>query len=131
MKNFKNVLYAVLALSMLTGVASATSRENLAETVSADKEISTFSLSQIDPELTLPEAIEQYPQILDIFYVRILSDEEIEQCKADGVGTIEDEDISAVALLSSLNARKVPVDAAPGSVYGSSQNGPWPYEQVN
>lgn len=103
----------------------------LAETVSADKEISTFSLSQIDPELTLPEAIEQYPQILDIFYVRILSDEEIEQCKADGVGTIEDEDISAVALLSSLNARKVPVDAAPGSVYGSSQNGPWPYEQVN
>ncbi|MCI9170545.1 MAG: hypothetical protein HFF42_06385 [Lawsonibacter sp.] len=131
MKNFKKVLSAVLALSLLTGVASATSRENLAETVSADKEISTFSLSQIDPELTLPEAIEQYPQILDIFYVRILSDEEIEQCKADGVGTIEDEDISAVALLSSLNARKVPVDAAPGSVYGSSQNGPWPYEQVN
>ncbi len=128
MKNFKKVLSAVLALSLLTGVASATSRENLAETVSADKEISTFSLSQIDPELTLPEAIEQYPQILDIFYVRILSDEEIEQCKADGVGTIEDEDISAVALLSSLNARKVPVDAAPGSVYGSSQNGPWPYE---
>ncbi len=122
MKNFKKVLSAVLALSLLTGVASATSRENLAETVSADKEISTFSLSQIDPELTLPEAIEQYPQILDIFYVRILSDEEIEQCKADGVGTIEDEDISAVALLSSLNARKVPVDAAPGSVYGSSQN---------
>lgn len=120
MKNFKKVLSAVLALSLLTGVASATSRENLAETVSADKEISTFSLSQIDPELTLPEAIEQYPQILDIFYVRILSDEEIEQCKADGVGTIEDEDISAVALLSSLNARKVPVDAAPGSVYGSS-----------
>lgn len=131
MKNFKKVLSAVLALSLLTGVASATSRENLAETVSADKEISTFSLSQIDPELTLPEAIEQYPQILDIFYVRILSDEEIEQCKADGVGTIEDEDISAVALLSSLNARKVPVDLAPGSVYGSSQNGPWPYEQVN
>lgn len=131
MKNFKKVLSAVLALSLLTGIASATSRENLAETVSADKEISTFSLSQIDPELTLPEAIEQYPQILDIFYVRILSDEEIEQCKADGVGTIEDEDISAVALLSSLNARKVPVDAAPGSVYGSSQNGPWPYEQVN
>ena len=131
MKNFKKVLSAVLALSLLTGVASATSRENLAETVIADKEISTFSLSQIDPELTLPEAIEQYPQILDIFYVRILSDEEIEQCKADGVGTIEDEDISAVALLSSLNARKVPVDAAPGSVYGSSQNGPWPYEQVN
>lgn len=128
MKNFKKVLSAVLALSLLTGVASATSRENLAETVSADKEISTFSLSQIDPELTLPEAIEQYPQILDIFYVRILSDEEIEQCKADGVGTIEDEDISAVALLSSLNARKVPVDAAPCSVYGSSQNGPWPYE---
>lgn len=128
MKNFKKVLSAVLALSLLTGIASATSRENLAETVSADKEISTFSLSQIDPELTLPEAIEQYPQILDIFYVRILSDEEIEQCKADGVGTIEDEDISAVALLSSLNARKVPVDAAPGSVYGSSQNGPWPYE---
>lgn len=122
MKNFKKVLSAVLALSLLTGVASATSRENLAETVSADKEISTFSLSQIDPELTLPEAIEQYPQILDIFYIRILSDEEIEQCKADGVGTIEDEDISAVALLSSLNARKVPVDAAPGSVYGSSQN---------
>ena len=122
MKNFKKVLSAVLAFSLLTGVASATSRENLAETVSADKEISTFSLSQIDPELTLPEAIEQYPQILDIFYVRILSDEEIEQCKADGVGTIEDEDISAVALLSSLNARKVPVDAAPGSVYGSSQN---------
>lgn len=62
MKNFKKVLSAVLALSLLTGVASATSRENLAETVSADKEISTFSLSQIDPEPHFPRQLSSIPK---------------------------------------------------------------------
>lgn len=86
----------VLPISVLTPGLNLTARNS-----------SKFDVTAIDPELTLSEAIEQYPEILDVFYIIPLSDEEAEHMVSEGVRVFcLEEDISAVSILSSLNARK-------------------------
>lgn len=88
-----------------------------------------FNLSQIDPEMSLLDALEQYPEIYDIFYIDKVTPEQAETQQADGVRTINGDEVPA-SILYSLNARKIrPEDSI--SPHGSSQYGPWPYEQVN
>lgn len=90
---------------------------------------STFSLDKIDPEMSLLDALEQYPEIYDIFYIDKVTPEQAEMQQADGADVINGDEIPA-SILYSLNARKVYSDNSI-SPYGSSQNGPWPYEQAN
>lgn len=125
MKKFVSlVLCAALLVSVCVSSATA---------VGAEEGVSTFNLDKIDPQMSLLDALEQYPEIYDIFYIEKITAEQAETRQADGVrpiNTINGNEVPA-SILYSLNARKVPINTAFPSPHGSSQNGPWPYEQVN
>lgn len=113
------VLCASLLLSVcISPVAAVETTENA----------STFSLDKIDPNMSLLDALEQYPEIYDIFYIDKVTPEQAEMQQADGADVINGDEIPAT-ILYSLNARKVRSDDSI-SPHGSSQNGPWPYEQA-
>ncbi len=65
-----------------------------------------FSLDEIDPQMSLLDALEQYPEICDIFYIDKITPEQAELLRADGITTINGDEVSA-SILYSLNARKV------------------------
>ena len=99
-----------------------------------------FNLTTINPKLTLPEAIEQYPEILNIFCITPLSDEEVKRMASDGIRVFDvDKDMSAVSILSSLNARvfhnKPPLSKNssyhPTLFASSSYGAAWPYIEKN
>ena len=88
-----------------------------------------FNLNQIDPEISLLDALDQYPEIYDIFYIDKVTPDQAEMLQTDGIKTINGDEIPA-SILYSLNARKVRPENSI-SPHGSSQNGPQPYEQAN
>lgn len=119
----KKLVSLILCASLLisVGISPATA-------VGAVENASTFSLDKIDPEMSLSDALEQYPELSDIFYIYDLTAEEAQALEDAGVERIDGDEIPA-SILYSLNTREVHTDASI-SPYGSSQNGPWPYEQA-
>lgn len=69
--------------------------------------VEPFDLKTLDPTLTLSEAIRKHPEILDTYYITLLTDEEAQQMISEGMRCFElDNDVSAVDILSSLSAHR-------------------------
>lgn len=103
MKKFVSlVLCAALLVSVCVSSATA---------VGAEEGVSTFNLDKIDPQMSLLDALEQYPEIYDIFYIEKITAEQAETRQADGVRLINGNEVPA-SILYSLNARKVPINTA-------------------
>ena len=96
----KKVLPFLLSLGLLLSISSILFAGN-----PSDNE--AFNLETLDPTLTIFEAVREYPELLDIYCIVPLSDDEAQQKISEGVRCFElDDTVSAVDLLSSLNARK-------------------------
>ena len=75
-----------------------------------------ITLSQLPPDITLVEALERYPQLQNIYPVRIISAEKAAERIAQGATLITDVDgdaILAVPFLSQLNAINLPPASEP------------------
>ena len=73
-------------------------------------------LSQLPPDITLVEALERYPQLQNIYPVRIISAEKAAERIAQGATLITDVDgdaILAVPFLSQLSALNLPPASEP------------------
>ena len=66
----------------------------------------TFSLEEIDPALSLSEALQKYPELYDIFYIKNVSREDAETLIRNGMRVLDCDGISAKVFFSLLNARK-------------------------
>ncbi len=44
-----------------------------------------FNLNQIDPEISLLDALDQYPEIYDIFYIDKVTPDQAEMLQTDGI----------------------------------------------
>lgn len=66
-----------------------------------------FDIQNLDPDLSISQAIDLYPEITDIFYIKKVSEEEVE-VRIDKGEVVKhlDENVSAKDLLMSLNARR-------------------------
>lgn len=65
----------------------------------------TFDVAQMNPNISISEALEIYPEITETFYIRALSTEEALQKIAQGVQLTVLDDVSAQDLLLALSAR--------------------------
>lgn len=66
-----------------------------------------FDIQNLAPDLSISQALELYPEITDIFYIKKVSDEEAKERIAKGELVKHlDESVFARELLQSLNARK-------------------------
>ncbi len=66
-----------------------------------------FDIQNLDPDLSISQAIDLYPEITDIFYIKKVSEEEAKERIAKGEVVKQlGESVSAKDLLMSLNARK-------------------------
>lgn len=102
----KKVLGLFLSLGLLVSVSAILFAGN--SKGGEAPQIEPFNLETLDPTLTIFEAIKEYPEILDIYCIVPLSDDEAQQKISEGMRCFElDDTVSAVDLLSSLNARRV------------------------
>lgn len=97
----KKLISLLLCASLLTAVWIAP-----AAVLWTEESDCAFSLDKIDPEMSLLDALEQYPEIYDIFYIDKVTPEQAELPRADETRTIHGGEIPA-SILYSLNARKV------------------------
>lgn len=108
----KKILTLLLSLSLLLSVNPTSFAINVNDDKASHFE--PFDLKTLDPTLTIFEAIKEYPEILDNYYIVPLTSEEGQQMISEGIRCFElDDDVSAVDLLSALNARKTYDDIIP------------------
>lgn len=101
----KKFLSLLLSITMLLSAISTSFAINSIDNKTSH--IVPFSLESLDPSLTLSDAIKAYPEILDTYYVVPLSEEDAQQMLSNGVRSFElDDNVSAVDILSSLNAQR-------------------------
>lgn len=105
LNRMKRLLSVFLSISLLTCPALAINNDSTTEN-------SFFSLAQVSNNLTLIDALKEYPQLQEIYPIQIISAEEAATLIANGVDVRTDinaEEILAVPFLSQFNAVKRPV----------------------
>lgn len=103
LNRMKCLLCFSLCLSMLTCPVFAPNDDSPVDL--------SFTLSQIPEDITLVEALKEYPQIQEIYPIRIISAEEATVIIAQGADIRTDinaEELLAVPFLAQFNAAKGP-----------------------
>lgn len=92
-----------------------------------------FSLENINPSMTVTELFLKHPEVYDIYYLRRLSAEEVQEAVRDGKRIINGDDYYAKEFFSMANDRRescIDTDCIPDRSNGnerSSYGAAWPY----